>query len=747
MKTKKTRLARRFPAGLGAIVGGCVIALSGLSALGGSMRAAPLAADPVTCLPTCSMDGRSLVVAGDDNTTLGAQEITIGLNFTVAAGPEGNFELFDGDRVAANWDVPFNDGTPAADPDAPLLILELFADPAGIGGSGPAIATWTPGAVPTSIEHGDFPATNNAWDGVIFTHDPAALSGSNYQYALHIKPFNPAVDKGWNAFKIRAAGTVLLLGNQVVGFLGAMNLGDGTPANRGDLTTIYPSYPALTPTVYDGTWSFRTRLPAFLGDVTIYDGDMDFGDTRCTYNDTDDPDSSGIPPFSTGAAVAEGVAQATGLFAACSSPGVGIRTGLPADDQGTAENPSVFRRIPTITPAGIAYRLLAPASPSYPSGQVFLNQNPSGNKEWEQFKIELVAPGDAPLGPCPAGGYPADAGKGYEASDCRTDELPGGVWEVQLDGMDMANLNFWFFGFKVEPIVTEYSIGRLVWYDANENGVQDLCAGIPCAPELGIANVAYTVLDGPGGTVVRTGVTDGNGEFLQTALPAGNYTVVIDAGNFAAGQPLNGLTSTTGGETENGVEVGLPVCIDTNNPPGCGQPEYAEAIFGYVAPGSDGVTAHTNTTCQDYAAGTIPPLNEMQYSLNGNYIANVTPGMVYFYTKVTVGAGETLTVEQSHTGSGSGPLLLHLGNQARILTRSCSLVTGWSATQDTTTGTVTFPALQPGSYIVQVKYAPKSLGGTPKPDPSTSYYTFVAALNGVQQASTKNDPALALIKK
>jgi hypothetical protein len=147
--------------------------------------------------------------------------------------------------------------------------------------------------------------------------------------------------------------------------------------------------------------------------------------------------------------------------------------------------------------------------------------------------------------------------------------------------MDLSNLNFWFFSFKVEPIVTEYSIGRLVWLDANGNGAQEVGPAEP-----GIANVAYTVYDGPlpGGNVVRTGVTDGNGEFLETGLPAGNYTVVVDSGNFAAAAPLEGLTSTTGGETQNGIEVGLPVCTDTNVPVGCGQPTYNEALFGYRGP-------------------------------------------------------------------------------------------------------------------------------------------------------------------
>jgi hypothetical protein len=552
---------------LGAVAAGAIIAGTAWLGIGGSIGASALVPDPVTCLPTCEVDGRSLVSAGDDPTTLAAQAITIGLNFTEAAGPTGNFELFDGDRVATNWDVLLNCGAGCPDNGsaAPELIVELYADPAGIGGSGLPLLTWTPGAAPSGTEQGPFPVTNNAWNGVTFNHDPAALNGTNYQYSIQIRPAAPSTDKGWNAFKVRAAGTVLLLGNQVVGFIGAMN-------NPGDLNTIYPNFPTLTPTVYDGTWVFRARLPAFLGDVTIFDGDMDFGNAACEYNDTDDADSAGVPPFALGsAAVDEGVAVAN-VPSACTG-GVGTRTGTPAEDNTSAG----FRRVPTIIPAGIAYRLVAP------DGQIFLNANPSGNKEWEQFKVQLVAPGDVTSGACPVGGYPADVVKNYAASDCRTTSLPGGVWEVQLDGMDLSNLNFWFFSFKVEPIVTEYSIGRLVWYDANENGVQDLCAGVPCAPELGIAGVAYTVYDGPlPANVIRTGVTDANGEFLEEGLQAANHTVVIDAANFLAAAPLNGLTSTTGGETQNGIEVGLPECVDTNNPVGCGEPMYAEALFGYV---------------------------------------------------------------------------------------------------------------------------------------------------------------------
>jgi hypothetical protein len=740
MKTR-TRLARSVFVRLGAIAGAGIITIVLLSLSSGPMRAAALAPDPVTCLPTCAIDGRSLVSAGDDNTTLAAQEITLGLSFTAAAGPTGNFELFDGDRDQANWDVLFNcgNGCPDTGAPAPQLIIELFADPAGVGGSGPAVATWTPGAAPSGTEMGTFPTTNDGWMGVTFAHDAAAINGSDYLYALHIRPQFPETDRGWNAFKIRAAGTTVLLGNQVVGFIGAMNVPN-------DLSTIYPAFPSLTPTVYDGTWVFKTRLPAFLGDVTVFDGDMDFGSANCSYNDTDDSDSSGVPPFAIGsAALAEGIATANPPFDACSAPGAGTRTATPAEDNST----TAFRRVPSIVPAGIAYQLKAPASPSNPNGQIFLNQNPSGNKEWEQFKIQLVASAaDIPNGACPAEGYPEDLAKGYPASDCRTTDLPGGVWEIQLDGMDLSNLNFWFFSFKVEAIETSYSIGRLVWYDANKNGVQDLCSGVPCAPELGIPNVAYIVYDGPlpGGNVVRAGVTDANGEFLETALPAASYTVALDASNFDAGQPLAGLVSTTGGETEDGVEVGLPICIDTNNPIGCGQPSYAEAIFGYVQEGGQGVIAPTTETCQDFVSGDIETLPAVFYGLTtGNKIAqNAAPGVFFYFTEVTVGQGETLTVAQSHTGSA--PVFLLHNTESRIYTTMCGNVSATVA-QDRQTGLITFGGLQPGTYVLRIKYSGKSMVGADAPDPETSYYTFIAQLNGVGDPTTQNDTPLALMKR
>ena len=250
-------------------------------------------------------------------------------------------------------------------------------------------------------------------------------------------------------------------------------------------------------------------------------------------------------------------------------------------------------------------------------------------------------------------------------------------------------------------------------------------------------------------------VTDANGEFFHGLMgtpsdpdwPAGNYTVVVDASNFNPGGPLFDHTSTTGGEVQTDIIVGLPPCEDTNDPVGC-NPTYDEALFGYVIPEEEegvGRNAPTNTTCQDYIGGSIEEENSLFYMPSGNKIGNVAPGVIFFYTKVTVGPGQTLSVQQSHTGTGAGVLLLH-GLQAKLYTPTCGNVSS-SVSQNTTTGTVFFGGVAPGTYIVQLKWSPKSLVGKPLPDPQTIFYTFVAALNGVPVPETANEPALALRKK
>ncbi len=85
------------------------------------------------------------------------------------------------------------------------------------------------------------------------------------------------------------------------------------------------------------------------------------------------------------------------------------------------------------------------------------------------------------------------------------------------------------FGFV--PTANLGSLGDLVWWDKNHDGIQD-------AGEPGIEGVALTLTDG----VTLHATTDANGVYTFTDLVADVYTVTVDASNFQAGGPLANWT-------------------------------------------------------------------------------------------------------------------------------------------------------------------------------------------------------------
>ena len=82
------------------------------------------------------------------------------------------------------------------------------------------------------------------------------------------------------------------------------------------------------------------------------------------------------------------------------------------------------------------------------------------------------------------------------------------------------------------------TIGNRVWLDENSNGVQD-------AGEDGIANVTVELRDSSGAPVLDsngdpiTALTDADGGYLFSDLPAGDYNVVVDNTTLPTGlQPI-----------------------------------------------------------------------------------------------------------------------------------------------------------------------------------------------------------------
>ncbi len=126
-----------------------------------------------------------------------------------------------------------------------------------------------------------------------------------------------------------------------------------------------------------------------------------------------------------------------------------------------------------------------------------------------------------------------------------------------------ANDHTYDFGFTSAALPT-LSLGNLVWYDTNNNGVVD-GAELPVG---GVDVVLYRdngngVFDAATDTLVGTQTTSGGGLYLFTGLTPGNYFVQVPASEFLPGQPLSGYQNSTGrtsGDTNN-VDHGAPAPV------------------------------------------------------------------------------------------------------------------------------------------------------------------------------------------
>lgn len=207
-----------------------------------------------------------------------------------------------------------------------------------------------------------------------------------------------------------------------------------------------------------------------------------------------------------------------------------------------------------------------------PSGYSFTNQDASGS------------------------GAPGSGTDGTNDSDPKTTTGRTGVIDLDAAGTNPVSVNLTNVDAGIVqgiPAGTA-SLGNRVWYDMNNNGLQD-------AGELGVANVKVELLDGSGNPVDSdpntAGVqayivfTNALGEYLFTGLAAGDYTVrfsrfpagytssPLNAGNDALDADANfvgtsvtaSTTATTGiytlqtGEDNMTVDMGIVPAAGTNS--------------------------------------------------------------------------------------------------------------------------------------------------------------------------------------
>jgi len=572
-------------------LGVALLALAWVLGLGSG----PAAAQVYNCLPTCDpTDARFLAISGSNLINL--SENKLNLTISVPAGTT-SFQLgvFDGDAGeldllnVSHWDTGV------------LAVYEytLYADPQA-NSTGTTVVQMTPGS-PSILSTA---MADNAWSNFTITTSPAAQTPSgNYYYRLNIRLLNPALTTT-NAFKLRSnavvSGTTINPVAQPFSYIANLR---GTA----DLQIVYPSFPAATPTRYDGNFRFYFDVPVSQQELTLWDGDFDRGKFDGTDLDTDDPNTPNapyLPPWATTSALPEGVA--VGL--------VGT-TGNPPDDRNPAST-----GIYNSKPPSVQYELI------FPDGQVFLNSNPSGNSEWEQFRIST-----APFDP--------------SVMDFHAETIPPGIYQFRGIGVDMQNLNALLLPARVLCVsetgvpctpLRPFLIGDTVFSDTNGNGVQN-------PGEPGIQGVLLELLDQTGALLATT-TTDAAGHY-SFPVEAYSYTVRIAASNYSeeANGALRNFTHTTP-ET-----CFAPV---TNN-------NIDTCDFGYQGRGSIGNRVWDDRNGDGVQDASEPGLNGVMVELvnsNGTVIDVQTTEIDGNYAFVNVVAGTyTVRVDPFTLSNGSIP--------------------------------------------------------------------------------------------
>jgi SdrD B-like domain len=143
--------------------------------------------------------------------------------------------------------------------------------------------------------------------------------------------------------------------------------------------------------------------------------------------------------------------------------------------------------------------------------------------------------------------------------------------------------------YKVAPATG--SIGRLVWHDANRNGVQD-------NGETGLAGASVTLYDGNGAPIGSTG-TGNDGGFLFPNLAAGCYSVAASASGYSV--------ATTPVRVDN-------LCLNGT------KDEVINAVFGLATPAAAPPAPHSCMTGTRLDRVTVYyPMRKSNYKYEGFY--------------------------------------------------------------------------------------------------------------------------------
>jgi uncharacterized repeat protein (TIGR01451 family) len=221
---------------------------------------------------------------------------------------------------------------------------------------------------------------------------------------------------------------------------------------------------------------------------------------------------------------------------------------------------------------------------------------------------------------------------------------------------------------------------------------------------------------------------------------AGGSTLTCNFGTLAVGATRSVTISATTTAANCG-ELPNTAVVSASNDSNSGN-NSSSASMTVTCP-STAQFAPTQTTCQQFVAGTAAVENAIHYNLKNGVINNVSPGVLFYYTTVTAPANGTFTVTVSQTDNGSTPPLG--AAQLQLFTANCSTYSNFSgSTNAAGTSTFTINGATAGQvFIIAVKVDPHTVVGSPTPSPATVTYTYTTSVNGVAIPSSVQQATLA----
>jgi hypothetical protein len=252
-----------------------------------------------------------------------------------------------------------------------------------------------------------------------------------------------------------------------------------------------------------------------------------------------------------------------------------------------------------------------------------------------------------------------------------------------------------------------------------------------CATALTLTPETATNNVGTNHTVTAT-VTGDNSDPNGAPIPASGVSVNFTVTGTGSPNPASGsaFTDANGQATFTFTNSQSGTNTITATATGSGSSTLTDtASKTWVVPHFDAKISPTGTTCQQYAAGTAPTLSQVQYTTTkGGQINAVSPGVFFYYTKVSGTKNDTVGITQTHTGDA--PTIPILNGQVVLYNASTCKVLKWTVTVNPD-GTATGTLPSTGSFIIGVKYSPADLKGKQAPSPPTVTYSFGTTLNNV----------------